>query len=289
MAVTFPGLPPLEFPCSPRPHLPPQSSRLPVGEHADSRVASESSLPRYGAPRQRVPAALTVLVFGSSYESQSIGVALLVFSAGWLLLATLTHRLTDQPQRWAIVPAAITAGTGACLLILDPGDTTMTVLGGSDRLGCWCWRDGSRARRDVTSGAGAATGCVSGISPDGARRGRRRGSRRTRHSAGDARWRRAGRRRRPPPVPGMQRHGQPDRRAVERFQRTHPSWAWVTPTVSQATPVCVYDPAGIGWSDPSTLRRTATRSPTTYTPCCTTPRFPGRTCWPATPPEVCTI
>jgi hypothetical protein len=48
---------------------------------------------------------LTLLVFGGATEPIISGVALLAFALGWTLLAWLSDRRTDQPQRWAYVPA----------------------------------------------------------------------------------------------------------------------------------------------------------------------------------------
>ena len=40
------------------------------------------------------------------------GVVLLGFAVGWALLAVLSVRFTDQPQRWAVAPAAFMAVVG---------------------------------------------------------------------------------------------------------------------------------------------------------------------------------
>src|SRR3712207_5319153 len=65
--------------------------------------------------------ALTMVVFGGEREHVITGSALLAFAFGWALLAVLSARLTDQPQRWAWAPAAGMAATGLGLLILAPG------------------------------------------------------------------------------------------------------------------------------------------------------------------------
>ena len=41
------------------------------------------------------------------------GSVLLAFAAAWAMLAVLSQRWTDQPQRWAFVPAAFMALAGA--------------------------------------------------------------------------------------------------------------------------------------------------------------------------------
>ena len=55
---------------------------------------------------------------------------LLGFAVGWALLAALSVRLTDQPQRWACAPAVFMS-VGAALLLLLPD----AVLGALD----WVW------------------------------------------------------------------------------------------------------------------------------------------------------
>src|SRR3954453_22707335 len=60
------------------------------------------------------------------------GGVLLGFAAGWALLAVLSARHTDRPQRWAAVPAAAMGITGAGLVALAPGAGTLSALG-------WVW------------------------------------------------------------------------------------------------------------------------------------------------------
>jgi peptidoglycan/LPS O-acetylase OafA/YrhL len=52
------------------------------------------------------------------------------FAIGWALLAALSVRLTDQPQRWAYAPALF-MGVSAVLLLLLP-DAVLDVLD-------WVW------------------------------------------------------------------------------------------------------------------------------------------------------
>jgi hypothetical protein len=40
------------------------------------------------------------------------GTVLLGFAVGWALLAGLSTRLSDQPQRWAVAPAIFMGGAG---------------------------------------------------------------------------------------------------------------------------------------------------------------------------------
>jgi hypothetical protein len=100
--------------------------------------------------------ALTMVVFGGEREHVITGSALLAFAFGWALLAVLTIRMTSQPQRWALVPAAGMAVTGLGLLVLAPGDGALTAAG-------WVWPPallalaiwmGFRVRRSLAAGSG---------------------------------------------------------------------------------------------------------------------------------------
>jgi pimeloyl-ACP methyl ester carboxylesterase len=73
-----------------------------------------------------------VVAFSDAGEHAITAALLLGFAFGWALLATLSARLTDRPQRWAAVPAAAMALTGAGLLVLAPATGVLTALG-------WVW------------------------------------------------------------------------------------------------------------------------------------------------------
>jgi len=60
----------------------------------------------------------------------STAMVLFGWALGWLLLAVLSVRFTDDPQRWAVVPAVFMAVSGA-LVLLAP-DTVVDALG-------WVW------------------------------------------------------------------------------------------------------------------------------------------------------
>ena len=55
---------------------------------------------------------LVAAPFVEPRENVLAGAVLLAFAAGWLLLAVLSVGFSDQPQRWAIVPAAFLALVG---------------------------------------------------------------------------------------------------------------------------------------------------------------------------------
>ena len=60
------------------------------------------------------------------------GTVLLTFAASWALLATLSMLWTDQPQRWAAMPAGFMALAGAALLVFAPNGEVIDALG-------WVW------------------------------------------------------------------------------------------------------------------------------------------------------
>src|ERR1700675_2349605 len=72
---------------------------------------------------------LVIGPFGGAQEHVIMGTALLGWALGWALLAVLSMRWTDQPQWWAVVPAAIMALAGGCLLIFRPDANAFNVLG----------------------------------------------------------------------------------------------------------------------------------------------------------------
>jgi hypothetical protein len=76
--------------------------------------------------------ALVLGPFAGDREAVITGAILLGFAIGWTLLAVLSTRFTDRPQRWAAVPAAAMALTGAGLIALAPGPRVLTALG-------WVW------------------------------------------------------------------------------------------------------------------------------------------------------
>ena len=76
-----------------------------------------------------------VLVLGPASDGSEpaiTGSVLLAFGFGWGLMAWLTTRFSDQPQRWMAVPAVALASTGILLVALQPGPAAMDILG-------WIW------------------------------------------------------------------------------------------------------------------------------------------------------
>ena len=83
----------------------------------------------------------------------STAMVLFGFALGWALLAVLSTRFTDQPQRWAVAPAIFMAVAGALVLVAP--DSVVDALGwvwppALLVLVVWVW---IRARREMHSRA----------------------------------------------------------------------------------------------------------------------------------------
>src|SRR4051812_14891888 len=101
----------------------PRVDRVPASEEP----ASSSTAPTAGIPIGWVVAAslstglvaallLVAVPFVPAEESAVTGAILLGFALGWTMLALLSIRFTDQPQRWAAAPALF-MGVGGLLLV----------------------------------------------------------------------------------------------------------------------------------------------------------------------------
>ncbi len=198
---------------------------------------------------------LALVVFRGGTEPVVTGSVLLAFGASWSLFATLAERRTDQPQRWALVPAAVMGVLGVACLVLRPSDAQLRVAG-------WIWPLGlvalavwmtvrsqrslrSRARRAVlypifglmiVGGIGAIYETV-------------------REAQDHARFRAPGDL---VDVGGRRLHidctGTGGPTVVLEAGLGEPSTVmagWISPAVAPTTRVCVYDRAGKGWSDPA--------------------------------------
>ena len=163
------------------------------------------------------------------------GSALLGFAAGWAMLAVLSARMTDQPQRWAWVPAAALGATGLGLLILAPDDRVLTAAG-------WAWPPlllalavwmVLRIRRSLAAGSGRwllypVVAVMAAAAVGGAVE--------TVGLAADQRaYAMPGqllRRRRPPAAPGLHRLRRPHRRAESGLGEFSANWARIAPLVA---------------------------------------------------------
>lgn len=194
---------------------------------------------------------LTLGVFGGAAEHVISGSALLAFSCGWAMLAALSSRFTNQPQRWARVPAACMGVAGLVLLVARPDDRALDAAG-------WIWPPaalslavwmGVRLRRSLTGRvrwliypvvASLAVGAVGGMYETVARAHD--------HDAY------------PAPgtlydVGGHRLHlncsgsGGPTVVLENGLGATSATWTRITAELDRTTRVCAYDRAGQGWSD----------------------------------------
>ena len=64
---------------------------------------------------------LSLVVFPGATEASSPARCWSGSGSAGRMLAALSVRCTNQPQRWAVVPAAAMTATGLALVALDPG------------------------------------------------------------------------------------------------------------------------------------------------------------------------
>src|SRR6266568_6494628 len=197
---------------------------------------------------------LVIGPFGGAEEHVIMGTALLGWALGWTLLAVLSVRWSDQPQRWTLVPAALMALAGASLLVFRPDANAFNVLG-------WIWPPALialavwmtvQARRNLHSLTRQlmlyplfVALVIAGVA----------GSYETIQEQVD---------RSSIAMPGhlidvggrrLYVHctgsGSPTVVLVSGLAEASTYWGgWIAPAVAQNTTVCVYDRAGQGWSDP---------------------------------------
>jgi len=201
---------------------------------------------------------LAVGPFGGSQEHVITGVVLLGFALGWVLLALLSTLWTDQPQRWAAVPAAFMGLFGAGLIVLAPDASALNVLS-------WVWplpvfalvvwmiaiarrQLRSHARRwllypvfgvlaltalggawqTVAAAVDRASTAMPGQLIDVG------GHRLYLHCTGS---------------------GSPTVVLESGAGESSAYWGWIAPAVARDTKVCVYDRAGRGFSEPASSRQ----------------------------------
>ena len=82
---------------------------------------------------------LAAAPFIPATEEGFTGAVLLGFALGWALLAVLSIRFSDQPQRWAAAPALFMGVAGVIVLTsVPPRSSTMSWAGCGPRC-CWFW------------------------------------------------------------------------------------------------------------------------------------------------------
>jgi len=197
---------------------------------------------------------LVVGPFGGAREHVIMGTALLGWALGWALLAVLSIRWSDQPQRWAMVPAALMALAGAGLLVFRPDANAFNALGwiwppALIALAVWMTWQARRHLRSLTrplmlyplfvalvlAGIGGSYETI-----------QEQVDRSTTAMPGHL-----------VDVGGRRLYlectgsGSPTVVLVSGLAEASVYWrGWIEPVVAQNTTVCAYDRAGQGWSDP---------------------------------------
>src|SRR5215213_6095270 len=203
---------------------------------------------------------LAAAPFIPAEERAVTGAVLCGFALGWAMLAVLSVRFTDQPQRWAAAPALF-MGLGG-LLLVGFGSSVQRVLN-------WVWPPAMLAlaiwmlvcvHRQPQSWGGRwllypviAMLALASIG----------GGYQTLGEAADANAY---------PMPGQlidvgghRLHlrctgaGTPTVVLEPGAGEMSSNLGWITPAVARDTRVCVYDRAGRGWSEPADTRQDATQ------------------------------
>jgi len=116
-------------------HLPVADWREPVAvTSAKPRNARSLLLVVAGSLAAGLVLAIAFVIGPAAGATESVvtGSILLAFGIGWLLLATLSVRMTDEAQRWAFVPAAFMGLVGLGLVVAAPRAPGIGVLS-------WLW------------------------------------------------------------------------------------------------------------------------------------------------------
>src|SRR4051794_13227045 len=187
--------------------------------------------------------------FAGAQEHVITGSVLLAFATAWAMLAVLSDRWTDQPQRWAFVPAAFMAGTGAFVLAVAPTGNQAGWVWPPVVAALAVWMT-VRARRDLRSRtrpwllypvcAALFLSAVGG------------GYETYRETVDRTSYPMPGRL---IDVGGHKLHisctgaGSPTVVLEPGLGEPSTAMAWIAPDVAATTRVCVYDRAGRGWSE----------------------------------------
>jgi pimeloyl-ACP methyl ester carboxylesterase len=189
--------------------------------------------------------------FAGAEEHVITGSVLLAFASSWAMLAFLTTRWTDQPQRWAAVPATAMAVAAVTILGLAPTGNELGWVWPPAILALVAWMV-RQSRRELHSWARASVlyPVFAGLALS-ALGGAYETSREWRDTATSADAMPG----RLVDVGGHKLHiactGSGGPTVVLEPGLGEPSAAmaaWVAPGVAKATRVCVYDRAGRGWS-----------------------------------------
>ena len=185
-------------------------------------------------------------------EPAVTGAVLCGFTLGWAMLAVLSVRFTEQPQRWAVAPALVMGGGGLLLVSFgSPVDQVLSWVWPPALLGLAVWMLVCVHRRLQSRGGRwllYPVIVVLALAAIG-------GGYQTLGAAADAKAY---------PMPGQlidvgghRLHlrctgaGTPTVVLEPAAGEMSSSLGWITPAVARDTRVCVYDRAGRGWSEPA--------------------------------------
>jgi pimeloyl-ACP methyl ester carboxylesterase len=202
---------------------------------------------------------LVAAPFVPATEDGATGAILIGFAFGWTTLAALSALLTDQPQRWAGVPALFMAASGLVLVLL--GETVRGILNwvwppAVLALAIWMLVSASRQLRSRSRWLLYPVIAVLVLASVG-------GLYETVGEALDAKAF---------PMPGQlidvgdhSLHlsctgtGSPTVVLEPGSGEMSSNMGWIAPAVAANTRVCVYDRAGRGWSQPSAVPQDGTQ------------------------------
>jgi pimeloyl-ACP methyl ester carboxylesterase len=184
-------------------------------------------------------------------EREVMGAVLCGFAVGWAMLAVLSTRFTDQPQRWAAVPAAFMGLGGVLLLAFGSGvDGVLSWVWPPALLALVIWMV-VRARRRLHSPTRRwllypVFAILVLASIGGGYEAVRAATATTYSMPGQL-----------IDVGGHRLHlsctgsGSPTVVLEPGAGAMSSDMGWIAPAVARDTRVCVYDRAGRGWSDPA--------------------------------------
>jgi hypothetical protein len=227
---------------------------------------------------------LAAAPFIPAEEGAVTGAVLCGFALGWAMLAVLSVRFTDQPQRWTAAPA-LSMGLGG-LLLVGFGSPVHQVLD-------WVWPPAMpalavwmlvRAHRQLPSPSRrwllSPVIVMLALASLG-------GGYQTLGAAADAKAY---------PMPGQlidvgghRLHlnctgsGTPTVVLEPAAGGMSSNLGWIAPAVARATRVCVYDRAGRGWSEPADTPQDGTQIATDLHTLLQRGHLPGPMWWPAIP------
>jgi len=200
--------------------------------------------------------ALVAGPFAGADEHVITGIVLLAFASSWGLLAALSMLWTDQPQRWAALPAGFMGVAGAGVLVFAPSEAVIMALG-------WIWpplflavlgvtvvrvREALHSRTRSWVVYPLLTVCVLSALGAGYQAVRESLDRRTPSAPG-----------RLIDVGGHRLYlnctgsGNPTVVLQSGLGEGSAYWESISTAVARDTQVCVYDRAGRGWSEPPSV------------------------------------